>query len=235
MKDYIGRIQDLPLFCGISPEELDAMMTCMGGYVRRYWKGEYISLEGEQLSCVGLVLDGLVHIVKEDNWGNRTILSFMRRGDLFGESFAWGSLPLAAAAFLAAKDSRVLFLPLRKVPYFCETPCRFHRRLLENVIRLMADKNARLLEKVEAVSQRTLRQKILIYLSNQARGLGCGCIEVPLGRTELAEYLGADRSALTRELSKMREEGILEFERNTFRLLKGGLAPGAPGRGESPD
>ena len=100
----------------------------------------------------------------------------------------------------------------------CTNACTFHHRLIENMVQLIADKNLELMKKTEVVTKKTLREKVLAYLSQQAQQTGSEYFEIPLGRIELAEYLCADRSALTRELNTMKAEGILDFDKNMFRL-----------------
>ena len=95
----------------------------------------------------------------------------------------------------------------------------FHHRLIGNMVRIIANKNRDLMRKVEVVSKRTIREKVLTYLSIQAQIQGVRYFEIPLGRVELAEYLCVDRSALTRELAKMKEDGLIDYDRNSFRML----------------
>ena len=101
----------------------------------------------------------------------------------------------------------------------CTNTCVFHHRLIENMVRVIAAKNLELMRKVEVVSKKNLREKILAYLSLQAQLNESRYFEIPLGRIELADYLCADRSALTRELSKMRDEGLIDYDKNMFRVF----------------
>ena len=121
--------------------------------------------------------------------------------------------------FAAAQDCRILFLSFCRVMHTCTHACQFHQRLIENMVRLIARKNRELMRKVEVVSKKTLREKILAYLSIQSQSQGNRRFELPLGRVEWAEYLNADRSALTRELAKMQEEGIIHYHKNFFEIL----------------
>ena len=207
------------LFHGIEQDNLPVMLGCLGYRMETYKKGEFISMEGEHLENIGLVVKGSVDMIKEDFWGNKTILMRMRQGSVFGETFICGSASLATVSFCAASDTEVLFLPFKRVMHTCTNACAFHHRLVENMVQLIADKNLELMRKVEVVTKKTLREKILAYLSQQAQLEGGSYFEIPLGRIELAEYVCADRSALTRELNAMKEEGLLDYDRNMFRLL----------------
>jgi len=218
--DYISKIKEFPLFFGIKEGDLPAMLACLGSYVRSYQKGEFIFLSSETIQCVGIILTGTVHMMKEDIWGNKTVLAFLKQGDLFGETFACGSKKNSLVTFYAATNCIVFYLPFYKILHECNMSCVFHHRLIENMVRLIADKNAQLMDKVEVTSKKTLREKILSYLSLQAQIQQKNYFEVPLGRLEFAEYICADRSALTRELNNMKLEGIIDFDKNAFHLLR---------------
>ena len=212
-----AQMQNVKLFAGIRPEDMDGMLGCIGHYVRDYEKGAVIAFEADIIHHVGVVLKGSVDMVKEDLWGNRTMLVRSPVGEVFGETFACGEEASSLVTFVAAEDTRVLFLSFCRVMHTCSNACVFHQKLVENMVRVIAAKNRELMRKVEVVSKKTLREKILAYLS--AYG-GDGSFTIPLGRVEWAEYLCADRSALTRELAKMKEEGIIDYQKNTFQILK---------------
>lgn len=219
VRDDIRKLKSVPLFAGVREEDMDGMLTCLGGYTRTYRKGEFLFRANEPVQSVGVLLDGALHVIQEDVWGNKRILTRIGEGELFGETFACGSRA-AAVSCTAAEDCRVLFLPFRRVLHSCDRFCAFHHRLIENMVVLIADKNMLLMEKIEVISKKTLREKILTYLFLQAQRQGRDYFEIPLGRVALAEYLCADRSALTRELAGMKAEGLIDYEKNTFRLLE---------------
>ena len=208
-----------PLFAGIDTGDFALMLGCIGYHVKEYKKGQIIAFEAETINHVGVVLEGAVDMLKEDVWGNRTMLVRTYPQDIFGETFACGEDSLSVVTFAAAQDCRVLFLSFCRVMHACTHACRFHQQLIENMVRLIARKNRELMRKVEVVSKKTLREKILAYLSIQSQSQGNRRFEIPLGRVEWAEYLNADRSALTRELAKMQEEGIIDYKKNFFEIL----------------
>lgn len=220
MKGFSNEIYDIPLFAGIPKEDFEKMLNCIGSYVKTYNKGEFISLTNEPVKQVGIVLNGTVHMIKEDLWGNKTILSFIKETDLFGETFVCGNKNVSIVTFLAAAKTKILFLPFNRVMHSCTLACTFHHRLIENMVTLIANKNVQLMEKLDILSKKTLREKIMTYLSGQAQLTNRKYFEIPIGRIELANYLCADRSSLTRELCNMKADGFIDFEKNTFRLLK---------------
>ena len=209
-----------PLFRGLSIDDLMGMKDCLRFFQSSYKKGQVILMESEHMHCVGIGLSGRVDMIKEDLWGGKTLLARMGKDELFGESFACGSDTASAVTFLASEDTNVLFLPFSKVMRTGSMACEFHHRLVENMVSIIADKNRTLMRKVEIISQRSLREKILTYLSFQAQKSGSRYFTIDLDRSELAEYLCADRSAVSRELSALKQEGILDFEKNHFRILQ---------------
>lgn len=216
---YLKQLQTMPLFEGIKKAEVTSLLACLGSYVRPYKKGELIFLAGEAVRHIGIILTGSVNMIKEDVWGTQTLIILMETGEIFGETFACGDPLDSSVTFSVRSDCRILFLPFSNVIRSCTASCPFHHQLIENMVRLMSRKNIQLIEKIEVSSKRTLREKISTYLLIQAQQQESEYFEIPLGRLELAAYLCADRSALTRELSQMRSEGLLDFEKNTFHLL----------------
>ena len=218
MQEIIKTIPS-PLFDGIGPQEREAVLACVGYHIGTFRKGETVAFEAENIRHIGILLSGSLDMVKEDLWGNKTMLVRMGPSEVFGETFACGQDSVSLVSFVVSEDARILFLPFDRVMRSCTMACAFHHRLTENLVYILAAKNRDLIRKVEVVSKRTLREKILAYLSIQAQTQNSRYFEIPLGRVELAEYLCADRSALTRELAKMKAEGLLDYDKNCFRLL----------------
>jgi CRP-like cAMP-binding protein len=218
MKNILDEVQT-PLFDGIAPQDRKTMLDCIGYHLGTFRKGDIVAFEEENMKHIGIVLSGAVDMVKEDFWGNKTMLVRLHRNDIFGETFACGSDNMAVVTFLVSEDARILFLPFNRVMHSCTMACRFHHRLIENMVRVIADKNRDLMRKVDVVSKRTIREKLLAYLSIQAQVQDSRYFEIPMGRVELAEYLCVDRSALTRELAKMKEDGLIDYDKNCFRIL----------------
>ena len=218
MLDFIDAVNSA-LFDGIDPKDRRAVLSCTGYHIGTFRKGDIVAFEAENIKHIGLVLSGSVDMIKEDLWGNKTMLIRSRKNDLFGETFACGSDNLSVVTFIVSQDARILFIPFDRVMRSCTMACVFHHQLIENMVRIIAGKNRDLMRKVEVVSKRTIREKLLTYLSLQSQLQQTHYFEIPLGRVELAEYLCVDRSALTRELAKMKEEGLIDYDRNCFRIL----------------
>ncbi|BCI59897.1 transcriptional activator FtrB [Eubacteriaceae bacterium CHKCI005] len=211
-------LQNVPLFRGLEEGEMQSVLQCLSANVRDYPKGETIFHPGCPVKEVGLVLEGQVHLVKEDRWGNTALLSTIPPGELFGESYACAGAPLPLRA-TAAECCRILFLNMGKMLTTCSPTCRFHARLLENLLSILAGKNLFLAQKADILAQRTVREKLLNYLYYQSQMHNSSCFTIPLNRQQLADYLSVDRSSMTVELGKLSKEGVLKVERNKFELL----------------
>lgn len=209
----------LPLFTGIQEEDFPAMLACLGSFQKKYKKNEIIFFESNEIRNVGIILSGTVHMIKNDAEGYQTLLVTMKTGDLFGESFSCGSHLNAHVSFIATTPCIILFLPFYKIIHSCKMTCTFHHRLIENMVRYISDKNVQLMNKIEIISKKTLREKIMTYLQQQASVQNSKHFTISLGRLELADYLCADRSALTRELSHMQKDGLICYNKNTFEIL----------------
>jgi len=219
MTDIIMQVNS-PLFEGIAPEDRKGMLGCIGYHIAQFRKGDIIAFEEDNIRNVGILLSGSVDMVKEDVWGNKVLVARMGKDEMFGETFAWGKNKLSAVTFVVSEDARIMLIPLDRVMHSCTNTCACHHQLVENMVHIIADKNRDLIRKIEVISKRTIREKLLAYLSVQSQLQNTRYFEIPLGRTELADYLCVDRSALTRELVKMREDGLIDFDKNCFRILE---------------
>ncbi len=218
MNDLVNEVNS-PLFNGINPEDRKAVLSCIGYHIGTFQKGDIVAFEEETIKHIGILLSGAVDMVKEDLWGNKTMLVRIHKGNVFGETFACGEDNLSVVTFVVSEDAKIIFMPFDRVMHSCTMACNFHHQLMENMVRVIANKNRDLMRKVEVVSKRTIREKLLCYLSLQAQIQESRYFEIPFGRVELAEYLCVDRSALTRELVKMKEDGLIDYDRNCFRIL----------------
>lgn len=205
-----------PLFEGVEGADFPALLDCLGAGKRDFSKGAFIFTAGEDVLRVGLVLSGGVAVIKEDAWGNRTILARLEPGELFGEAFSCSTQKSLTVSVVAEEPCRILFLDFRGALALPDRPAL--RKLVRNMLRILADKNVMLTQRIEALARRTIREKLSAYLSDQARRAGRNVFDVPFDRQALADYLCVDRSALSRELGRMRDEGLLIYRKNRFTL-----------------
>ena len=219
MKKYLEILKKCPLFFEIGEENLLRMLSCLGASLRKYKKGEYVLQEGEQLSDILVLAEGGLHIQRDDYWGNRSILGYIGVGEIFGEAYVAPESGTLLNDVVALEDSAVFFFDVKRVITTCSSACRFHTMVVQNLFFAISEKNRSLVQKLDYMSRRTTREKLLSYLSEEAKKQNSPYITIPYNRQQLADYLSVDRSAMSNELCKMRDEGLLEFEKNRFKLL----------------
>jgi CRP-like cAMP-binding protein len=212
-------IAKCPLFAEIEAANLAELLKCLSAKEHKFEKGNYIFSAEESTPRVGIVTDGSVHIIQEDFWGNRTIFSYVKPGELFGESFACGDTKTLPVSIIAAEDCKILMIDLARIVTTCSSACAFHSALIKNMLKILAIKNISLVQKMGILTRRTTREKLLTYLSEQAKAAASATFEIPLNRQELADYLAVERSAMSAELSRMNSEGLIKYKRNYFELL----------------
>lgn len=219
MKEFYPVLEKCRLFEGIRMEDLSAMLGCIGGRVLEAAKGSAVFREGDPALSVGMVLSGAVRLVREDYYGNRSIVAHIGPGELFGETYACAGVQAMPVSVVADTDSKVLLMDCRRITTSCCNACSFHSRIVFNLLRLVATKNLVFDQKIQITSQRTTREKLMAYLLNEAKLRGSNRFSIPYDRQGLADYLEVDRSGLSAEISKLRREGVLESEKNWFVLL----------------
>lgn len=220
MRENLDVLAACTLFEGVSREDMAAMLQCMQARVVDVPKGGAVFRADGPAEYVGILLSGGVVVLRDDFDGNRTIQAAMRPGDLFGETFACAGVSRLPVSVEADRPSRVLLIRLKQIIETCPSACGFHNRVVLNLLKVLAAKNLMLNGKLEITSRRTTRDKLLAYLSAQARAAGSDSFVIPFDRQGLADYLGVDRSALSAEIGKLRREGVLESYRSAFRLLR---------------
>ena len=218
MKKYPDILKLSKLFAGIKENEIEDVLLCLSAIKRNYRKGEYVFRAGEHISSVALLLEGSVHIQREDYWGNLSILNKVFKGEVFGEAYAIPGSCTILNNVVAVENSVILFLDFNRIFTVSPSECKFYQVLIQNFFALLAEKNRILAQKLGHMSQRTTREKLLSYLSDQSIKSGSPSFDIPFNRQQLADFLSVDRSAMSNELCKMRDDGLLCFNRNHFIL-----------------
>jgi len=211
---------EVDLFENINEADLDKLLVCIHSFKKEFQKGQTIYMEEDSIPYVGIVLYGSVHMIKNDIWGNSSLFTFFGPGELFGESFAVQKDISSSVLFKAAKDTKVLFLAARNIIHTCPNACAFHGQIATNLFHLLGMKNQKFINKIEILSKGKIREKLLAYISQLAQEQQSKYVNSPLSRAALAEYLSVNRSAMIRELSKMRDDGIIDFDKDTFIVKK---------------
>ena len=219
MKDFFDILRECPLFDRIGDESLKEMLGCLNAKERSYKKGDVVFAEGDKAKYLGIVLEGSVQLVRVDYYGNRSILANIEPPQLFGEAFACAGLKSLPVDAVAAADTKILLLDAQRIARPCGNACPCHGQTILNLLHIVAKKNLVLHQKIEITSKRSTREKLMTYLQLQAKNAKSHTFTVPYDRQELADYLEVDRSGLSAEISKLRNEKVLECRRSTFTLL----------------
>jgi len=219
MQRYLEILKSVDLFSGIKEPDILPLLSCLSAKLSHFGKNELVFMCGDHTSSFGIVLSGQVQIYQEDYYGNKNILSSLGPGNLFGESFACAGVKMLPVSVLAVTESDLLFIDCFRLTAPCAKACDFHSRIIQNMLQIISMKNIALTKKIEFTSKRTTREKLLAYLAVEAKNAANTVFFIPFNRQELADYLSVDRSAMSAELGKLRDDGILKFNKNKFELL----------------
>lgn len=217
--DYLFLSKTL-LFRGISPQEIETMMGCLRGVTKKYARGSIIYHAGDTLNSMGMVLTGSVSIENDDIWGNKSILDKVGPGQVFAETYAYLPGEPLMVNIVASEPTEILFMNTDCMFTVCSHACGFHNKLIRNMLTISAQKSLNLSRRILHTSSKTIRGRLLSYLSFQATQHGSREFEIPFNRQQLADYLSVDRSAMSNELSKMQKEGMIKSDRNHFTILE---------------
>lgn len=216
---YDENLKNCRLFRGMEREEVKHALSCLSAQVKRFEKGHMLYHEGDEIRDIGIVLRGEVHVAREDYWGNQDLLASITPGDMFGETYACLSVPLRVH-ITAVEETEVLLLSAEKLlSPDAHTACPRQNRVVRNLLGVLAGKNLYMTQKIHIVTQRTIRSKLMAYLSYEAQKAGSSDFTIGLNRQQLADYLGVDRSSMTVELGKLCREGVIRMAKNHFELL----------------
>ena len=221
MKKYVSVLKRTQLFAGVGDDEIASMLSCLGARLYTYKKGEYVLRQGEHLNDIIVLVDGNLHIQKDDYWGNRSILGQIAVGEMFGEAYVAPESGALINDVVAVNDSAAVFFDVRRIITTCSSACRFHAMVVQNLFFAISEKSRKLVQKLGHMSKRSTREKLISYLSEEAKLHNSSSFNIPFNRQQLADFLSVDRSAMSNELCKMRNEGLIEFYKNKFRLLQG--------------
>jgi len=205
------------LFSGMSERELEFALTFYGAKEKKYKAGTTILKIGSPMTAFGIVLSGVVQVYADDADGVQMIMATNSAGDSFGESLAFLKTPEIPVYIIAIEDCRVLWLSFERIINPASGMC--NHEYMNRVITCFAKRALKMNDRIQVLSKRSLRQKLFTLLSQYQQKSGARTFDIPLSREDMAVYLGCDRSALSRELSNMKKDGIIDYYRNSFRLL----------------
>jgi CRP-like cAMP-binding protein len=218
MQNYYNQIKNSPVFFGINEDELKNMLTCFNARIKTYEDGEMIIRQGDMITNLYLILDGTVNIEKDSYWGRRIIVTQLGVNDNVALAYVASKNIESNIDAISVGKTKLLLLSYSKCTSMCQNACTKHRILINNLFEILSKENIELIQKIENISQKTIRDKLLTYLSNEARRNKSNIFEIPFNRQDLADYLNIDRSAMSFELSKMQKDGLIKVEKNKFML-----------------
>ena len=219
MEEFLLSLQKSSLFANISEEELKKLYKCLDAKKKELKRESYVFHMGDDIKSVYFILSGNLHIINEDFWGNRSIIETMGENILFGEAYVLAKRKSYLVSVVAAEDTVLLEIDPKKLFEHCLKDCPYHAQIIRNALYIVSQKIVRLTEKAGHIMQRTIREKLLSYLSKCARIEKKSSFYIPYSRQQLADYLYVDRSALSHELSKLQKEGMIRYNKNYFELL----------------
>ncbi len=219
LKKYSEILSETELFRDIKKEDISSLLNCLCPIIKKFKPSSYIFHEGDTHTPVGIILKGNVQIVYDDFSGNRHIINSLSEKNMFGESFACSSAENITVSAIATDESEIMLFDFKKILTTCNNSCLFHNALIFNMLRAVSQKNVFLSEKINIISKRTTREKLLTFLSYQSKKNNSSEFTIEFSRQELADFLCVDRSAMSSELSKMKTDGIIDYNKNHFILL----------------
>lgn len=206
------------LFQGMKENEIEGLLKFLKAAKKTYHKGETIFHMGECVTKMGIIVKGSVYIIRGDAWGNENILDHAGCGQVFGETYACTRGEPLTVDVVAAEDAEIIFIDSSGILERFDPSCASHVRLLQNLVQVMAQKNLAFSRKMSHIMPKTIRERLLSYLSYEAVKHQDREFDIPFNRQQMADYLLVERSALSKELSRMRKEGLLSYRKNHFIL-----------------
>lgn len=216
---YTEILKKTQLFSGVDNDKISAMLNCLQAETVDYKNGDYVFREGDFINQITVLVKGKLLVQRDDFWGNRSIVNVINSGEMFGEAYVAPGSGAMLNDVIAIEDSTIIAFNINRILTVCPSACKFHTDIIKNLLFTIAEKNRKLVQKIGHMSKRSTRAKLLSYLSDEAKKQNCSHFYIPFNRQQLADFLCVDRSAMSNELCKMRDEGLIKFNRNEFTLL----------------
>lgn len=218
MENHKDVLLHCPLFEHIAAHELIPLLSCLQTHLKTYEEGAYIFSLGDQVDHIGIVLSGHLELIKENAAGTRMIVAFLGPTQLFGEGIVCTSRRLSPVSVRARSQTQILFIPYERLVKSCSKACSFHTHLITNMLRILGDKNYMLNAKMDLLILKGIQEKLITYLLGEAQRKGSLFFEIAPNRNELAEFLNVSRTSMCRELAQLKEENLLDYHKNSFKL-----------------
>lgn len=204
-----------PLFKGFSPDEIESVIKDMQCKVSSYAKGQAVAFEDDECTSVGIILDGGVDIQKIYPTGKVVTIEALNPGHVFGEVILFSGMKKYPASIIANSDATILFISREDILKLCS----MNQRFLNNIMGLLSNKILTLNRKIKNLSFQTVRQKIANFILEEYKKQKSATIFLPFSRKEIADLLGIPRPSLSRELAGMKDDGVIDFYKNSIKIL----------------
>ncbi|NLW46510.1 MAG: Crp/Fnr family transcriptional regulator [Firmicutes bacterium] len=219
LQSYAPTLAKVTLFAGIDSADLTLMLGCLEPKLLSYQKNDFIAVAGEKFKSVGIMVEGEAVVIKENAAGNRVVMDLLKPGDIFGEVVVFAEDSVWPGSVVAQEASKALFIPRQKIIGQCHRICPRHREIIRNMLKIVSEKAMLLNKKVEYLTIKSMRGKISAYFLDQYRKFGQALFELPMNRNEMADFLNVSRPSMSREMGRMKEEGIIDFHLASVRII----------------
>ncbi len=220
MKKYMNCLKNCILFQKMNEQQIESLLKCFGVEIKKYKKNQMIMDEDCSVHHIGIVLTGMVQLEQNDIYGTRNIVGIIEPKELFLESFACAHIERLGMRLCALEECEIMFVEYHKLMHPCCKGCMMHHQIIDNMIELLAMKNIHFHNKLQILSKRTTKEKLLAYLNMQVKIQGSKTITIPFDRQQLADYLGVERSGLSMEISKLKKANIIDCYKNQFKIIE---------------
>lgn len=219
MEQYYPILNRCALFRGIEESNYKHLMSCLGTQVKSFDEEEFIFFAGDKISQVGIVLSGRVEILKENLAGNKHIIAILDSSHLFAEGIVSTASRQSPVTVQAMEATKVMMIPYERIIRSCGMSCTYHYGLIQNMMMVLGEKNVNLNWKLELLTLKGMREKLASYLIKASLENGSNTFQIPLNRTELSDFLNVSRTSMCRELTRMKDEGLIDLYGRSFRIL----------------
>ena len=213
------KIEEIFLFDGIGEKDTKRMLECFNIRRQTFSPGETVCDFSKNGDTIGIIMSGSVSLIRSDPGGNRVVLEDLSENDIFGEMIAFSENTDSGVYAVCEKKCEVAFMMYEHIAKRCKNACKCHTVAVENMFRVVTRKAQRLSERIEILSNRSIREKLMCFFSMYSMRQGRTSFELPFSLSYLAEYICADRSAMMREIKKMSDEGIIKTDRRRIEML----------------
>lgn len=219
MEHLINEIKDNYLFNNMKVDEIQAVLKCCNATVSNFTDNQVLFEKDHKVKNLGIVIEGTLNLVSQKYNGSRVIVTALMKNDLFGEALVYASAEGSPYDLVSSGNSKVLLMPYRIFSNMCSNGCTYHNKLINNMLTILSDKIVMLNNKMSILNAETLRGRIAVYLLSLQKKSKTMTFDMPMKRQDLAEFLNVKRPSLSRELSKMQKDNIIEIYRSSVKII----------------